>query len=159
MVAEWVGADVINIHAGGAYGDKLANLKRLVAAIKSLPAGIASRLTLENDDRTYSPADLLPACREAGIPLVYDIHHHRCLPDTLRIEAATHQALETWNREPLFHISSPLNRSSETVDRRHADTIDVRDFPKTWSSIDITVDVEAKTKELAVEKLSNDLKR
>ena len=159
MVADWVGADVINIHAGGAYGDKSANLTRLAGVIQSLPASIASRLTLENDDRTYSPADLLPVCRKVGIPLVYDVHHHRCLPDTLSIEAATHEALETWNREPLFHVSSPLHRSSETVDRRHADTIDVRDFPKTWRALDITVEVEAKAKELAVEKLRNDLKR
>lgn len=159
MVADWVGADVINLHAGGAYGDKPANLKRLVSVVKSLPASITFRLTLENDDRVYSPADLLPVCREAGIPFVYDVHHHRCLPDELSIEAATSKALETWNREPLFHLSSPLDRRSETVDRRHADTIDVRDFPKTWRSLDLTVDVEAKSKELAVEKLYNDLKQ
>ena len=108
MVADWVGADVINLHAGGAYGDKSANLKRLVSVIQALPANISSRLTLENDDRSYSPADLLPVCREVGIPLVYDVHHHRCLPDTLSIEAATQASLETWNREPLFHISSPI---------------------------------------------------
>jgi UV DNA damage endonuclease len=157
MVADWVGADVINLHSGGSYGDKSANLKRLVSVIQSLPASIFSRLTLENDDRAYSPADLLPVCREVGIPLVYDVHHHRCLPDTLSVDAATHEVLKTWNREPLFHISSPLDRSSETVDRRHAGTIDVRDFPKAWRSLDITVDVEAKAKELAVEKLYNDL--
>lgn len=157
MVADWVGADVINIHAGGAYGDKPANLKRLVSAIKALPAEVASRLTLENDDRTYSPEDLLPACREAGVPLVYDVHHHRCLTDSLTVEAATHAALGTWNREPLFHISSPLERRSGLEDRRHADYIDVNDFPEAWRNLDITVDVEAKAKELAVEKLNVDL--
>ena len=52
-----------------------------------------------------------------------------------------------------------VDRSAETVDRRHADTIDVRDFPTTWRSLDITVEVEAKAKELAVEKLYNDLNR
>ena len=124
MVAEWIGADVINIHAGGAYGDKPASLKRLVAAINALPADIKSRLTLENDDRTYSLEDLLPVCREAGIPQVYDVHHHRCLTDNLTVEAATRAALGTWKREPLFHISSPLERQSGTRDRRHADTID-----------------------------------
>ncbi len=68
----------------------------------------------------------------------------------LSIEAETHEALETWNREFLFHASSPLYRFSETMDRRHADTIDEMDFPKTWRALDITVDVEAKAKELAV---------
>lgn len=159
MVADWVGADVINIHAGGAYGDKPANLKRLVSAIEALPAEVSSRLTLENDDRTYSPEDLLPACREAGIPLVYDVHHHRCLTDSLTVEAATRMAMGTWNREPLFHISSPLEHRSGTVDRRHADGIDINDFPQVWRNLDITVDVEAKAKERAVEKLRVDLQR
>jgi UV DNA damage endonuclease len=55
-VAEWIHADVINIHAGGGYGDKPAALARLAAALASLPAGVRARLTLENDDRIYTPA-------------------------------------------------------------------------------------------------------
>ena len=157
MIADWVGADVINLHAGGAYGDKTASLKRLASAIRSLPDHVRMRLTLENDDRIFSPVDLLPVCREAGIPFVYDVHHHRCLPDALSVAAATRAALSTWNREALFHISSPLERERVPVDRRHADTIDVRDFPFAWRSLDITVDVEAKAKEVAVEKLRTDL--
>lgn len=158
MVAEWVGADVVNIHAGGAYGDKPGSLKRLAAVIRSLPETVRSRLTIENDDRTFSPYDLLPVCRETGVPLVYDVHHHRCLPDALSVDAATEAALSTWDREPLFHISSPLDRGRTPVDRRHADTIDVSDFPDYWRSLDVTVDVEAKAKEVAVEKLRNDLR-
>jgi UV DNA damage endonuclease len=159
MIADWVGADVINIHAGGAYGDKQISLKRLVSAIKMLPTAITCRLTLENGDRIYSPADLLPVCRDAGVPLSYDVHHHRCLPDALTIEEATRKALDTWQREPLFHLSSPLERLPEGVDRRHADYIDMADFPKPWRRLDLTVDVEAKAKELAVEKLKKDLQQ
>ena len=156
-VAVWVGADVINIHAGGAYGDKKASLRRLTETIKTLPSDVLSRLTLENDDRLFTPADVLPVCHETGIPLTYDVHHHRCKPDDLSVEAATFQALDTWNREPLFHISSPLNRHASDVDRRHADYVDIRDFPRVWRDLDLTVDVEAKAKELAVEKLKSQL--
>ncbi|NIP26831.1 UV DNA damage repair endonuclease UvsE, partial [candidate division KSB1 bacterium] len=35
-VAKWVNADVINIHAGGVYGDKDKALQRLVRGIRSL---------------------------------------------------------------------------------------------------------------------------
>lgn len=158
MVADWVGADVINLHAGGAYGNKTASLKRLTSEIKTLPQSITSRLTLENDDRIYSPADLLPVCRNTDIPLVYDVHHHRCLPDALTVDEATRAALETWQREPLFHLSSPFERLPKGIDRRHADYIDVSDVPKSWRHLDITVDVEAKAKEQAVAKLKKDLK-
>jgi UV DNA damage endonuclease len=158
MVADWVGADVINVHAGGTYGDKQASLKRLTSIIEKLPASILSKLTLENDDRSFTPMDLLPVCLKTGVPLVYDVHHHRCLPDDFTVDAATRAALGTWNREPLFHISSPLNRREGEADRRHADYVDVTDFPDSWRRLDITVDVEAKAKELAVEKLRRDLR-
>jgi UV DNA damage endonuclease len=152
-VAEWVGADVINIHAGGAYGNKDEALNRLVRQIRSLPQNVRNRLTLENDDRLYTPGDLLPVCEELGIPLVYDLHHHRCLPDGRNVADTTREALKTWNREPLFHISSPLKSWQDEKPRNHHDYINLDDFPDCWLKLDITVEVEAKAKELAVLKL------
>ena len=152
-VAEWVGADVINIHAGGAYGKKDEALKRLVRQIRSLPQNVCNRLTLENDDRLYTPRDLLPVCEKLGIPLVYDLHHHRCLPDGRNVANTTREALRTWNREPLFHISSPLKGWQDENPRNHHDYINPDDFPDCWLNLDITVEVEAKAKELAVLKL------
>lgn len=150
QLAEWVNADVINIHAGGVYGDKASALKRLRRQIGLLPGAVRRRLTLENDDRSYSPADLLPFCKETGVPMVYDIHHHRCLKDNIGLEAATHLAIETWNREPVFHISSPLNGWAAPDVRKHHDYINIDDFPEYWRGLDITLEVEAKAKELAV---------
>jgi UV DNA damage endonuclease len=46
-------------------------------------------LTLENDDISYTVSDLLPVCDKLAIPLVYDVHHHRCNPDGLPVEEAT----------------------------------------------------------------------
>ena len=77
-VAEWIGADVVNVHGGGAYGDKQKALARFARNLDRLSDEARNRLTVENDDRTYTPADLLPLCRAEGIPLVYDVHHHRC---------------------------------------------------------------------------------
>ena len=157
QVAEWVNADVINIHAGGVYGDKQSAVSRLAAAVEKLPDSVRKRLTLENDDRSYTPLDLLPVCRDLKIPLVYDVHHHRCLPDGLSVAAATEQSLETWDREPLFHLSSPKDGWSAPDPRKHHDYIEINDLPKDWLHMDITVEVEAKAKELAINKLMADL--
>jgi UV DNA damage endonuclease len=155
-VAKWVNADVINIHGGGAYGDKRASMGHLRKRIGQLPEAVRSRLTLENDDRVYAPKDLLPVCRDMGIPLVYDVHHHRCLPDGSSVEATTELAIDTWNREPLFHLSSPKHGWESGNPRNHHDYIDADDFPACWTNLYITVEVEAKAKELAVLKLKQD---
>ena len=157
QVAEWVNADVINIHAGGTYGDKRLALSRLVETINTLSDPVRKRLTLENDDRNYSPSDLLPVCYDLGIPMVYDAHHHRCFPDELSVEKATEQSLRTWDREPLFHISSPKDGWDSPNPRKHHDFIDINDLPKEWLSMDVTIEVEAKAKEIAIKKLINDL--
>jgi len=156
-VAQWVHADVINLHGGGVYGDKPSALARLSDAIAGLPAVVRRRLTLENDDRSFTPKDLLPVCRATGTPLVYDVHHHRCLPDGLSVAAATAAALDTWRREPLFHLSSPINGWDGKDRRSHHDFIDLADFPSEWRKLNLTVEVEAKAKELAVLRLAQEL--
>ena len=156
-VAEWIGADVINIHGGGAYGDKKFALATLERNLDRLSHRARQRLTIENDDKIYSPADLLPLCCRTGVPLVYDVHHHRCLADELNIEEATARASETWDREPLMHISSPLEGWDGPRPERHHDYVNVSDFPACWRTLNVTVEVEAKAKELAVTRLRNEL--
>ncbi len=157
--ARWIGADVITLHGGGAYGDKAAALQRLRTAVECLSDPVRSRLALENDDRIYTPADLLPVCGATGLPFVYDVHHHRCLADGLRVEQVTEQALATWTREPLFHLSSPRDGWHSANPRPHHDFIDPCDLPDCWRSLRITVEVEAKAKEQAVRRLLEDLDR
>lgn len=161
MLAEWIGADVLNIHAGGVYGDKKVALQRLRENYAYLPERVRSRLTLENDDVSYTVNDLLPVCDELGLPLVYDVHHHRCNPDGLSIDEATQAGLKTWQRagrgEAYFHLSSPKHGWQGKDPKPHADMIDLRDFPETWKSLNGTMDVEAKAKEVAVIALMKEL--
>ena len=160
LLAEMIGADVINIHAGGRQGGKDQALERLAENFPRLSKRVKTRLTLENDEISYSVRDLLPLCGKLGIPLVYDVHHHRCNPDGLTVEEATSLAAGTWRDRGgglWTHISSPKQGWKGADLRPHADYIDPGDFPDCWRGLPATVDVEAKAKELAVLKLMADL--
>ena len=160
-LAELAGAGEINLHLGGNYGDKTAAIARFQEVFRSLPPGLQQRLTLENDDVSYTVVDLLPVCRQLRLPLVYDVHHHRCLPDDLTVEDASRLAAETWQcrqTSPHFHVSSPKNGWDSRQVRPHADYIDPVDFPPCWHNFDeLCVDVEAKAKEKAIARLRLDL--
>lgn len=159
-LAEAVGADIINIHAGGVYGDKSAALQRFRKVYDQLSESVRSRLTLENDDVSYTPQDLLLLCEQQNIPLVYDLHHHRCNPDNLTVEEATEQAGNIWKtagREQYCHISSPQTGWGSSNPKPHADYINPDDFPDCWRARTMTIDIEAKAKELAVLRFMSDL--
>jgi UV DNA damage endonuclease len=158
-LATLVGADVINIHGGGAYGDKEQALARLGRRVSSLSPNVRELLSIENDDRIYTPRDILAFCKQEGIPFVYDVHHHRCFPDGLDVAEVTERAVSTWNREPLFHLSSPRESWAGKNPCLHHEFIDPTDFPLNWiaTRTTFTVEVEAKAKELAVNRLRNDL--
>jgi UV DNA damage endonuclease len=159
-LAELVGAEVINLHGGGSYGNKEEALQRLENNLARLSDRVRSRLTLENDDVSFTPTDLLPLCRRLGIPFVYDVHHHRCLPDALSEDEATRQCVALWQdhgREPYFHLSSPKKGWGGGPAKPHADYIAPADFPRCWRGISATVDIEAKAKELAILRLRREL--
>jgi len=154
LLAELVGAEVVNIHIGGKYDSKDETIKRFATNFQKLSPRIQRILTIENDDIIYTPADVKKLSYIVGIPFVYDIHHHRCNPDNLNEREATELCIKSWknlrpNQKPYFHISSSKNPGT----RYHSDYINPNDIPEFWHKINATVDVEAKAKELAVIKL------
>lgn len=157
-VAEFIGAEQLTLHGGGAQGGKPAALDRLRRNLAKLTPRARARIALENDDRLYTVVDLLPLCRDEGLPLVYDVHHHRCNPDGLPVDEATVAAAKTWGRrEPWAHISTPKDGWQSDNPRHHADFIQPGDVPACWIGKRMTVDVEAKAKELAVLRLQAQL--
>ena len=150
-MARLVGADTLTLHAGGAAGGVAAALERLERGLDRLSPEARSLVALENDDRLFTVVDLLPLCARMHVPLVYDVHHHRCHPDGLSVSEATDAASATWGqREPWMHIASPRDGWSAPNPRPHADFIDPVDLPADWCDRRITVDVEAKMKDRAV---------
>ena len=159
-LAELVGAEIITLHGGGRYDGKEEALTRLAMNFNRLSPRVRSRLALENDDVSFTPADLLPLCQRLAIPFIYDVHHHRCLPDSLSEEEVTTQCVALWRhlgREPYFHLSSPKNGWGSGSPKPHAEYIAPADFPRCWLGIEATIDIEAKAKELAVLRLRREL--
>jgi UV DNA damage endonuclease len=158
-VAELVGADVIVLHGGGGVGGATVALERLERGLDRLSPRARDRVALENDDRCFTPRDLMPLCERTGVPLVYDVHHHRCLADGYTVGEATDLAFSTWgDREPYVHLSSPKEGWAGPNIRAHADYIDPKDFPEVWLERTMTVDVEAKAKERAVVEIMDVIK-
>ncbi len=78
------------------------------------------------------------------------------------MEEATCLAGATWQRqgrEQYCHLSSPKVGWAGGDPRPHADYIDPADVPGNWLNMPMTVDVEAKAKELAVVRLMGDIAR
>lgn len=159
-IAALIGADTICLHGGGLVGGAEAAGARLLDGIERLSDAARARLALENDDRVWPPAALLPLCDRAGVPFIYDVHHHRCLADGATVADVTAASMSTWDRagrEPFFHLSSPRDGWSGRDGRPHADYIDPADVPEEWKGLTVTVDLEAKAKEQAIGRLRSTL--
>ena len=146
----------INIHIGGAYGDKESAMKRFCKNFRRLPQSVSSRLTVENDDKAsmYSVKDLYYGVfNRIGIPIVFDYHHHKFQTGGMTEQEALEMAIETWGDiKPVVHYSE--SRCEEQKDeniRPQAHSDYVYKKIETYGNI-IDVMVEAKAKELAVDK-------
>ena len=89
----------INIHVGGAYGDKLKTSKRWIKNYNKLSESCRSRVVLENDDKAsmYSVKDLYHMFHEIiGIPITFDYFHHKFQSGGLSEKEALTLASTTW---------------------------------------------------------------
>ncbi len=145
----------INIHIGGAYGDKTSAMERFCTNFHRLPNSVKSRLTVENDDKAtmYSVVDLYEGVYKViGIPIVFDYHHHAFCTGGLSEEDALEVAISTWPTDiiPVVHYSESRSREQEDPKIRpqaHSDY--VIDYIDTYGN-EVDIMVEAKAKELAV---------
>ena len=137
------------------HGGKGGRSDRLVDVIAKLPDAVRTRLVLENDESAYGAHEILDVCRRAGVPMVFDAHHHATHE---KLESYEHPSIRrfveaargTWPEEDwqIVHLS---NGVSCITDHRHSDLIAqvppaYRDVP--W------IEVEAKGKEDAIAQLT-----
>ena len=154
----------INIHVGGAYGDKDAATKRFYENIISLPKLIKQQMTLENDDKTYTTNETLAICQTEGIPLVFDYHHDQANLGKQLFHELLPAIFATWDQTgipPKIHISSP---KSEKAFRSHSDYVDLAFITPLLLALkeinrDVDFMIEAKAKDLAMLKLIEDISK
>ena len=141
----------INIHIGGAYGDKHETLQRFAKNFKKLSSGLQKRLTVENDDKKglFTVAELLSVHDAVGIPIVFDYFHHRLHPGLLTEEHAFLSAYNTWSTKPVFHYSSSKKDNEDPTAKREAHSNWVHEKINTYDK-DVDIVLETKMKELSL---------
>ena len=145
----------INIHVGGAYGDKKSTLDRFCKNFELLAENTKKRLVIENDDspNEYSVKDLFDGVYQIiGIPITFDYFHHKFNTGGLTEEEALKMASITWPEGITQCCHYSESRRKEKLDesiRSQAHSDIIYDSINTYGlSPDIVI--EAKLKEQAI---------
>lgn len=146
--------NTINIHVGGAYGDKKTTMERFCKNFQLLQDSAKKRLTVENDDKVnmYSVKDLHDGVFSViKIPIVFDYHHHRMCSSNMTEEEALKLASTTWPKEiiQLTHYSSSKKYNEDSKSNLQAHANFLYEKIKNYG-LNIDIEVEAKAKEKAI---------
>lgn len=144
----------INIHLGGAFGQKEESMDRWCHNFERVPENVKRRLTVENDDKAncYSVVDLHKVWQRTGVPTVFDAHHFEIgAKGDLSYEDSIKLAASTWPTgiRQVCHLSNSAKifENKPVAITAHSDYIHK---PFNDCGLDLDVVIEAKAKELAV---------
>lgn len=145
-----IGGQNLVIHVGGAYGDKIATLKRFKEnIIKHKDEIDLDLLTIENDDKTYTSEEIVSVCKPLKLKWVYDFHHERCNPSD---EKNIIELLKDYPADK-YHLSSGVVSDTKPP---HADYISKKDISDLVHQLECAnikkadIIFEAKKKDLSI---------
>lgn len=165
---------VIVLHVGGVYEDKDASKERFLRRLEGLPEDTRRRLALENDDASYSFADVYQLALHAGLPVVLDyLHFLNHNPEDMPLTDAVRLALASWPAgvRPKMHFSSPRTELKGTglagarppQWTEHADFVNPFEFIRFIETClpvgEADMMLEARARDLAALRLKADLQR
>ena len=142
----------INIHCNGVYGDKKSAMERFCLNFKLLSSSVQKRLTIENDDKPsmYSVKDLMYIHERIGIPIVFDMHHHKFCSGGLSEKKALDLAVSTWpdSINPVVHYSeSKSEHENDDSIKKQAHSDYINNLPSTYGyNLDLMIEAKAKGK-------------
>lgn len=150
----------INIHVNTTQGGKAESMQRFVENFELLDDSVKTRLVVENDDKEtqYTTEDLHEGVySKIGVPITFDYHHHWCHPGSLTQEEALKLASTTWgDTKQLVHFSSCKTiHEDETQNNKRAHADFIYEFIDSYG-LSLDIEIEAKAKELAVQKYIKD---
>jgi UV DNA damage endonuclease len=143
----------LNIHIGGAYGDKESATQRWCDNFLRLSENCRKRVVVENDDKAnmYSVKDLHSMVwRKVRVPITFDIFHHTFCTGGIKAYNAAQLAASTWKKVPMvIHWSSSMKmyENGEAKSVAHANYI--YDEFEDWNTGGWFM-CESKAKELSV---------
>ncbi len=140
----------IQIHVGGAYGDKISAMQRFVTNYQQLSSKIKSRLVIEHDDRLFSLQDCLAIHAQTNIPVLFDFLHHACLNNQETVREAVILASKTWQKADGVLMTDYSSQALNARLGKHNSTLDSIDFAKILTAtqgLDFDIMLEIKDKE------------
>lgn len=154
-------SSILCIHGGGVYDHKPTTIERWKARFRLLPDNVKRRIALENCEKSYCAEDVLPICKELGIPMIFDFHHYNCYsllhPNITQkpISQLLPLILETWKGigRPKFHLSDQAEGKMIGAHHDYVESIPDELLELMKSGYEFDIMIEAKMKDLAVFKL------
>lgn len=146
----------LNIHIGGTYSNKEKSMQRFLHQFDQIEPEVRQRITLENDDKTFTAKETLEACQELKVPMVLDLHHHKINNNGEKATELWTDIMKTWEGHQdlsvKIHVSSPKNEQNP---RGHADEVEPEPLYQFFKKIapnteHLDVMIEAKNKDMAL---------
>ncbi|MFN3741219.1 MAG: UV DNA damage repair endonuclease UvsE [Anaerolineales bacterium] len=151
----------IVVHLGGSYGDKAAAIDRFCETVDGLTPDLRRRLVIENDERSYTPADALAVSQRTGLPVVFDNLHYVANPGPGALDDLLGAIFATWRAEdgpPKVHFSSQVSGRRLGNHAAGADPADFKTWVERWSwHGEFDLMLEAKEKDKALLELESHL--
>jgi UV DNA damage endonuclease len=140
----------IQIHIGGAYGDKVKAIDSFVENYRKLSSAVKDRLAIENDDKLFSLKDCLKLYQKISVPIIFDSLHHSCLNNGESFFEALNMTRETWSLRDGLMMTDYSSQEPGERKGKHINSIDMDNFKryiKLSSGLDFDIMLEIKDKE------------
>ncbi len=146
------GGNHVELHGGGAYGDREAAIRRFIGRALALDDRMFRMLRLENEEhagKIGTVAELERIHRETGIPLLFDVAHYRLNPQEagLPVRGIAERFLATWQGAttyPVLHYSTTSPTSGAHLP---VDPAEFWDYIRLLDGLGFDVMLETKEKE------------